>query len=86
MNHVAHAITAHSETLAPLRQPDAFERTSYLVQQIDEAALAVVAQCVKLKASRVSGDAAGMRDAAAAIISLTGQNVAMCETIQRVIK
>lgn len=71
-------------TADPLRQPDVFERTTFIVLEIEDAAIKALGQIIALKAARAGKDAAGMRAATADIKRLLGQAGQMLDTVDRV--
>ncbi len=77
---VAHAVQATA-----LVQPDAFARTSFIVDEIDQTVMAAVGQVVKLKAGRRERNAADMRAALAELQRLFSQASQMAGVTSRVL-
>lgn len=87
MNSVARYLAAQAAPLpiAPLTQPNVFERTLYAVAEIEDVWVKAIGEIARLKAARASGNAIQMQEAARGLQKMFGQGAQLCEIVSRAV-
>lgn len=81
MNIPINRIRPHVVGDAPLRQPDIFERSVYIIDEIADVSASIAMQLVELRAARFKRSADDMKLASDKIAALVLQLAAMNQTL-----